>query len=144
MHMLPAAVQVALTGMLATAFKLPRGVGAVGIVSPYFNFSNVHGDGMVLQSAPKQASVWGLCPPGDSVTLTLDGGKPLAASVGEYLGVSTFSAVLPATSSSLATTHSIRATSKITGAALGCAIPQGEQGGPDDTHIARARAYITF
>ena len=41
---------------------------------PVFRFSNVHGDGMVLQAAPKQATVWGLCPPGDTVTVSLDGG----------------------------------------------------------------------
>ena len=53
-----------------------------------FRWSTVHGNGMVLQSSPRQSTVWGLCPAGDTVSISLDGGAPTAASVGLYLGPS--------------------------------------------------------
>ena len=63
--------------------------------SPAFRFSSAYSDGMVLQSRPQQAIVWGLCPPGDVVTVEVAGEK-IAATTQEYGGNSTWTAVLPA------------------------------------------------
>lgn len=49
--------------------------------APLFRFSNVHGDGMVLQMAPQRAQIWGFCPPGDAVTVTV------AAAAGSQIAV---------------------------------------------------------
>ena len=63
---------------------------------PALNFTNAHGDGMVLQAAPQQAVVWGFCPPGADVTVTF-AGRHLKANLSTYLNRSTWSALLPAT-----------------------------------------------
>ena len=106
--------------LLAAAIVFLAAAPRIGATAPTqtFRFATVYGSGMVLQCAPKQARVWGLCHPGDTVTVTLDGGLPIAAEVGQYLNLSTFSAVLPATASSLVSTHTITATSKTTGASV--------------------------
>ena len=65
---------------------------------PTLNFTNAHGDGMVLQAAPQQAVVWGFCPPGVEVTVAF-AGQQLLANVSMYLGRSTWSARLPPTAS---------------------------------------------
>ena len=51
---------------------------------------------VVLQSAPKRAVVWGICPPGDTVTVNFAGQK-IAATTQMYGGNSTWTATLPAT-----------------------------------------------
>ena len=48
-----------------------------------FGFARVHGDGMVLAAAPKQAMVWGFCDEGAAVTVSLDGGaNTIKATIG--------------------------------------------------------------
>ena len=121
---------------LLTAALAVGALPAPPLTAP-FRFSNVHGDGMVLQMAPQRSQVWGFCPPGDEVTVMITvavvtesvtvprppeaaaGGPappPIAANTSQYLGNSTWSALLPLTAGSLSTTYRITATSKLTGA----------------------------
>ena len=80
-------------------------------LSNTFRFSNVHGDGMVLQSAPKQAVVWGVTPyPDDEVTVHFEG-NAIKAATSLYGGNHTWRATLPATPSSMTETYNISATS---------------------------------
>ena len=93
------------------------------IMATPFRFANMHGDGMVLQMAPQRAQVWGFCPPGDEVTVTIvasplaaaAAAAPIRANVSHWLGNSTWSAMLPPTEGSLMATYTIAATSKLTG-----------------------------
>ena len=67
---------------------------------------------MVLAAAPKRAMVWGFCKAGDKVVVTLDGGAPVAATVGPDQATgktTTWRALLPATEASFAK-HTITAT----------------------------------
>ena len=61
-----------------------------------FRFATVYSNDMVLQSKPKRAVVWGMCPPGDTVTVNFAGQK-IAATTQMYGGNSTWTATLPAT-----------------------------------------------
>lgn len=81
-----------------------------------FIFSNVYGDGMVLQSAPKRAIVWGLCTSGDSVTVAF-GSVLLNATVALYGGNWTWSVFLPPTAASFAG-HNVTATSAQAGRSI--------------------------
>ena len=113
-----------------------HGAGSHGGAGP-FRFSNVHGNGMVLQMAPQRAQVWGFTTLGDEVTITivdsadtgltgLSGAVPvqIKANTSVYLGNSTWAALLPPMTNSLAnanaangmlaTTYTITATSKLT------------------------------
>lgn len=65
-----------------------------------FRFSASLGNNMVLQSAPLQAVVWGVCPPGAKGIKVSFGGKDIAATVGTTLGQTTWMAKLPATPAS--------------------------------------------
>ena len=77
---------------------------------PAFRWSNAHSDGMVLQSAPSQAVVWGFVAEGAKVSVSF-GGKSVPAEVGTYVGENVFTATLPATPASLTDMHNITATS---------------------------------
>ena len=98
---------------------------ASATIATPFRFANMHGDGMVLQMAPQRAQVWGFCPPGDKVMVTVAASLPavaaaaavpIQANISRWLGNSTWSAMLPPTEGSLTTTHTITATSQLTGA----------------------------
>ena len=74
-----------------------------------FRFSNIHGDDMVLKSAPYQAQVWGFTSfADDTVTVTFKGHE-IAAIVSVYKGNITWHATLPATRASISTTYNISA-----------------------------------
>ena len=74
-----------------------------------FRFSNVHGDDMVLQSAPHQAQVWGFTSfADDAVTVTFQGHE-IAAIISVYKDNITWHATLPATRASVSTTYNISA-----------------------------------
>lgn len=75
---------------------------------PTFRFSSVFGDGMVLQSAPQRAQIWGFCESQlcDPVTVQF-GATTLEASVSGRI----WHVNLPPTSASMATAHEIAATS---------------------------------
>ena len=74
--------------------------------SAAFRFASSYGDGMVLQAAPSRAMVWGFCKPDASVTVKFG-----AATVQASVNGTEWTALLPATPSSMADTHSIMATS---------------------------------
>ena len=82
-----------------------------------FRFATVYSNDMVLQSKPKRAVVWGMCPPGDTVTVNFAGQK-IAATTQMYGGNSTWTATLPATAISfdgqVITATSTKATSNKT------------------------------
>ena len=75
-----------------------------------FRWSNAHSDGMVLQSAPAQAVVWGFVADGAKVSVSF-GGQSVPVETGTYVGESVFTATLPATPASLTSMHNITATS---------------------------------
>jgi hypothetical protein len=85
---------------------------ATGSAGSAFRFSTVHGDGMVLQSAPQQAVVWGFTPFEDDKVTVLFNGAKIDAIVAVYGGNYTWRATLPATKSSLTATYNITASSK--------------------------------
>ena len=88
---------------------------ALAVTPSTFRFSNVHGDDMVLQSAPHQAQVWGIASSADdSVTVTFKGQK-IAAMISMYNGNITWHATLPATPASITTTYNITAHSERSG-----------------------------
>eukprot|EP00039_Didymoeca_costata_P033210 m.41305 g.41305 ORF g.41305 m.41305 type:complete len:558 (-) comp9753_c0_seq1:77-1750(-) len=74
---------------------------AVAIAQPppdTFRFSNTFDDDMVLQMAPSQATVWGFCKSGASVSVAFNG-QTIQATVSEWLNETTWLAKLPATES---------------------------------------------
>jgi hypothetical protein len=64
----------------------------------------------ILQQAPRQATVWGFVPTGQSVTVGFDG-QTIPATTGEWVGANTWIATLPRTLGSLTTMYNITATS---------------------------------
>ena len=84
-------------------------------IADAFRFSSAYGDGMVLQSAPKQAVVWGVTPfPDDEVTVHFEG-TAIKATTALYGGNRTWKATLPATPASLTETYNISVTSSKSG-----------------------------
>lgn len=68
---------------------------------------------MVLAASPKQAMVWGFCEAGASVSVSLDGGAKVQATIGpdQATGtLTTWRVKLPATKASF-TNHTVTATS---------------------------------
>ena len=81
--------------------------------APKFAFAKAVGSGMVLQSAPKQAMVWGFCPSSSCTVAVGFGGKTIKATIGpdQATGkLTTWRALLPATAAGFET-HIITATS---------------------------------
>jgi sialate O-acetylesterase len=104
------ATVAALAAHLSLAAAVPAlGRAATPPAAP-FRWSNAMGDGMVLQSSPALAVVWGFAPKGAKVSVTF-GGKSIAAEAGTFIGETTFTAKLPATPASLTEMHNITATS---------------------------------
>ena len=85
---------------------------------PPFRFASSQGDGMVLQRAPAQATVWGFVAHGSSVSVSF-GGQTIAATTSIWMKKSTWLAKLPATKSSLTQKYNITATSDGTTITLG-------------------------
>ena len=70
--------------------------------SAVFRFAKTIGDGMVLQSSPKRAIVWGFCSPHATVSVAF-AGKSLQAAVGPDLATgnaTTWRVLLPPTNAS--------------------------------------------
>jgi hypothetical protein len=65
---------------------------------------------MVLQSAPKQATIWGFCVPGDSITISF-GGTQISATTTMFRGDHVWTAKLPATAASIKDEHTVSAKS---------------------------------
>ena len=82
-----------------------------------FGFSNVYGDGMVLQSAPRRAMVWGVCPHGGDQVEARFGSAVLNASVALYGGNWTWAVTLPPTAASFAE-HDVVVTSAAAGRSI--------------------------
>jgi hypothetical protein len=71
-------------------------------------FATIHSDGMILQAAPLQSTVWGYG--GSHVQIAIDGGTPVAATRVSWLGMDSWLAKLPPQPASF-TEHNITATS---------------------------------
>ena len=99
---------------LQLALALPVAAFASQTPAPDFRFASVYSDGMVLQSAPKQAVVWGICPEGAAVTVELAGNK-LAATTQLYGGNWTWAVALPASPISFAGAAISATSTKATG-----------------------------
>lgn len=71
-------------------------------------FATIHSDGMILQAAPLQSTVWGYG--GSDVNVVIDGGAPVAATRSPWLGKDSWLAKLPPQPAGF-TMHNITATS---------------------------------
>lgn len=94
----------------------PNDSGNAVTARPALRFSRLHGDGMVLQSAPQQAAVWGFSTPSDTVAVTF-AGKTIETTTRWWRGNHTWVAVLPPTTASFEE-HTITATSASTRATI--------------------------
>ena len=73
-----------------------------------FRFASIYTNDMVLQSAPKQAVVWGFAMPGDTVRVTFDGSS-VPTTISQWQGDTIWTTTLPATEASIVQTHTITA-----------------------------------
>ena len=99
---LKASAKKAFKGHLVLAVKAPPTPKA-------FRFSSIYTDGMVLQSAPQRAQVWGFCHPSETgVTVAIDG-TTVNADLVTTEDTCRWYAMLPATAAST-TSHTLVAT----------------------------------
>jgi sialate O-acetylesterase len=89
---------------------------------PAFRFSNIYTSDMVLQSAPKQARVWGFCNAGDRVIVSFGSEKESAVNIPAvtsfFRGDHVWAVTLPATAASITASYTLSAASTMTGETL--------------------------
>ena len=64
----------------------------------------------LVTKAPKQATIWGFCVPGDSITISF-GGTQISATTTVFRGDHVWTAKLPATAASIKEEHTVTAKS---------------------------------